>query len=93
MMTYNKFKDIGAFARNITDIVWRYIRHIADYPTNARLAVQPDLQEVVIDDPKNVQGCDIYHINNFITHGQDGNHEPNEDAIRQFAEKYYRSVG
>lgn len=89
-MTYTKFKDQNAFVNNLTDIVWRYIRHSADYPSGARLAVQPDLQEVVIDDPKNVRGCDLYHINNFISRNADGRHEPNADAIRLFAEKYYQ---
>ena len=49
------FNDTSAYMRDVTNLVWNYIRHRDLYPENAKLAVQPEIMANVIDDPSQCQ--------------------------------------
>ncbi len=45
------FNDTSAYMKDVTNLIWNYIRHRDLYPENAQLAVQPEIMANVIDDP------------------------------------------
>jgi len=91
-MNYSRFKDIASYIGNITELIWDYITNRHQYPDNAKLAVQPEVSEVVIDNPSNCHGCDFYEVKNFISIDPTGHFHPNEAAIQLLAGKYYQTA-
>lgn len=88
-MDYRHFKDFGAYAKNITELIWNYIAHRDLFPHNAKLAIQPDINEVIIENPDECRNCDFYELHNFISITEQGGLIPNEAAIRLLANRYY----
>ena len=83
------YKDIKGYIRDLTDLMWAYIRHRATFPANAILAVQRELACNVIDSPDNCRGCDLYVPELLITHNAKGALVPNRSVIRSIAQRYY----
>lgn len=83
------YKDIKGYIRDLTDLMWAYIRHRATFPANAILAVQRELACNVIDSPDNCRGCDFYVPELLITHNTKGALVPNRSVIRSIAQRYY----
>ena len=83
------YKDIKGYIRDLTDLMWAYIRHRAIFPANAILAVQRELACNVIDSPDNCRGCDFYVPELLITHNAKGALVPNRSVIRSIAQRYY----
>ena len=70
-------KDIKSYIRDLTELVWAYIRHRAAYPANALLAVQRELACNVFDSPDNCRGCDFYAPEMLLTYNEKGAMVPN----------------
>ncbi|MBM6993936.1 MAG: hypothetical protein I3J02_11855 [Prevotella sp.] len=85
----SKFGDIKSYIRELTDILWRYIHNIENYPKNALLAIQPELMTTVIDSRDACQKCDFYSITQLVERNSYGRLTPNRMAIERLAEKYY----
>ena len=84
-----RFSDIKSYMKDVTEIIWRYIRNMESYPKNALLAVQPDIMATVIDSPDQCRQCEFYALNLFISKVQRGQLMPNTVAIARMAHKYY----
>jgi hypothetical protein len=82
-------KDIKSYIRDLTELVWAYIRHRAAYPANVLLAVQRELACNVFESPENCQGCDFYAPEMLITHNAKGAMVPNHNVIKVIAKRYY----
>lgn len=82
-------KDIKSYIRDLTELVWAYIRHRAAYPANVLLAVQRELACNVFESPENCQGCDFYAPEMLITHNTKGAMVPNHNVIKVIAKRYY----
>ncbi len=82
-------KDIKSYIRDLTELVWAYIRHRAAYPANALLAVQRELACNVFDSPDNCQGCDFYAPEILLTYNAKGATVPNHSVIKSIAKRYY----
>ena len=82
-------KDIKSYIRDLTELVWAYIRHRAAYPANVLLAVQRELACNVFESPENCQGCDFYAPEMLITHNAKGAMVPNHSVIKSIAKRYY----
>lgn len=82
-------KDIKSYIRDLTELVWAYIRHRAAYPANVLLAVQRELACNVFESPENCQGCDFYAPEMLITHNAKGAMMPNHNVIKVIAKRYY----
>lgn len=82
-------KDIKSYIRDLTELVWAYIRHRATYPANVLLAVQRELACNVFESPENCQGCDFYAPEMLITHNAKGAMVPNHNVIKVIAKRYY----
>lgn len=82
-------KDIKSYIRDLTELVWAYIRHRAAYPANALLAVQRELACNVFDSPDNCQGCDFYAPEMLLTYNAKGATVPNHSVIKSIAKRYY----
>lgn len=84
------FNDTSAYMKDVTNLIWNYIRHRDLYPENAKLAVQPEIMANVIDDPSQCQYCDFYDLKMLIAKDGTGNQVPNELAIRNMANRYFQ---
>lgn len=82
-------KDIKSYIRDLTELVWAYIRHRASYPANALLAVQRELACNVFDSPDNCRGCDFYAPEMLLTYNEKGAMVPNHSVIKSIAKRYY----
>ncbi len=82
-------KDIKSYIRDLTELVWAYIRHRAAYPANALLAVQRELACNVFDSPDNCRGCDFYAPEMLLTYNEKGAMVPNHSVIKSIAKRYY----
>lgn len=82
-------KDIKSYIRDLTELVWAYIRHRASYPANALLAVQRELACNVFDNPDNCHGCDFYAPEMLLTCNAKGATVPNRSVIKSIAKRYY----
>lgn len=82
-------KDIKSYIRDLTELVWAYIRHRAAYPANALLAVQRELACNVFDSPDNCRGCDFYAPEMLLTYNGKGATVPNHSVIKSIAKRYY----
>jgi hypothetical protein len=82
-------KDIKSYIRDLTSLVWDYIRNRAAYPANVVLAVQRELACNVFDLPANCRGCDFYAPELLLTHNAKGAVVPNRTMIRSIASRYY----
>ena len=82
-------KDIKSYIRDLTELVWAYIRHRAAYPANALLAVQRELACNVFDSPDNCRGCDFYAPEMLLTYNEKGALVPNHSVIKSIAKRYY----
>ena len=82
-------KDIKSYIRDLTELVWAYIRHRASYPANALLAVQRELACNVFDNPDNCRGCDFYAPEMLLTYNEKGAMVPNHSVIKSIAKRYY----
>lgn len=87
------FKDVVSYTKDLTDLVWNYIRHHSDYPGKARLCVQPDVMANVIDNPADCRQCDVYDLQLLIRRDENGREEPNAVAIDRLANRYYGLIG
>ena len=82
-------KDIKSYIRDLTELVWAYIRHRAAYPANALLDVQRELACNVFDSPDNCRGCDFYAPEMLLTYNEKGAMVPNHSVIKSIAKRYY----
>ena len=82
-------KDIKSYIRDLTELVWAYIRHRAAYPANALLAVQRELACNVFDSPDNCRGCDFYAPEMLLSYNEKGAMVPNHSVIKSIAKRYY----
>ena len=81
--------DIATYIKNVTELIWNFILNRDSYPSNALLAVQPELMETVIDSPDQCKHCDFYDLKMLVTKDMNGNLKPNSLAIRNMANRYY----
>ena len=81
--------DIATYIKNVTELIWNFILNRDSYPSNALLAVQPELMETVIDSPDQCKHCDFYDLKMLVTKDVNGNLKPNSLAIRNMANRYY----
>lgn len=84
-----RFKNIKSYIKDVTELIWNYIRHKNYYPQHALLAVMPELMETVIDHPNNCKECEFYAIDQFISTDLYGRQSPNHAAIERMAGRYY----
>ena len=82
-------KDIKSYIRDLTELVWAYIRHRASYPANALLAVQRELACNVFDSPDNCRDCDFSAPEMLLTYNEKGAMVPNHSVIKSIAKRYY----
>lgn len=82
-------KDIKSYIRDLTELMWAYIRHRAAYPSNAMLAVQRELAYNIIDSPDNCRECDFYAPEMLLTYNAKGATVPNHSVIKSIAKRYY----
>lgn len=88
-MEMKLFNDTAAYVKDLTNLIWNYIRNREQYPDNAKLAVQPEILANVIDDPAQCAYCDFYDLSLFIAKDTNGQLVPNQLAIRNVANRYY----
>ncbi len=84
------FNDTSAYMKDVTNLIWNYIRHRDLYPENAQLAVQPEIMANVIDDPSQCRFCDFYDLNTLIVKDVAGRQMPNKHAIQNMANRYFQ---
>ena len=80
--------DIATYIKNVTELIWNFILNRDSYPSNALLAVQPELMETVIDSPDQCKHCDFYDLKMLVTKDMNGNLTPHSLAIRNTAHRY-----
>jgi hypothetical protein len=84
-----RFKNTTSFITNVTELIWNYIKNTTMYPSNSKLAVQREIGETVIDDPRECNGCEFFDVNRFIRVDDTGTLVPNTVAIQNLAYRYY----
>ena len=89
-MKERKMKTIKEYVSMVTSLIKFYLSNLSSFPRNAKLLVQRELGETVIDDPTQCRGCDHYNLDDFVKRGHDGYPAPNVQAIAQMASHYYR---
>ena len=90
-MSMKLFNDTNTYMKDVTNLIWNYIRNRELYPENAKLAVQPEIMANVIDDPSQCRYCDFYDLNMLIVRDGNGRMTPNQLAIRNMANRYFQA--
>lgn len=85
--------DLTSYIKDLTELIWSFIRHRDSYPENACLCIQPEVMASVIDNPEECRHCDIYDPKLLIHKGGDGRMVPDMVAIERVAQRYYKEVG
>lgn len=83
-----RHKDVNAYVNNIADVISNYIKHEDNFPPQSKLAIQPDVCAVVIDDPKACRNCDFYDLDPLIQKCKAGYRVPDIPAITQVVRAY-----